>query len=109
MHIVYAYCLCKRQEQACTAGAVTSGHLGGGVCPPGAAYGWDMNTRSGRLIVGSIVLAALMALSIVIGAVTGKWIGTVGFIFGVLPIGLYGMFMYVGSAKVAERNEDLEL
>lgn len=68
-----------------------------------------MNTRSGRIILGSVLLVALMALSVVIGAVTGKWIGTVGFIFGVLPIGIYGLFMYVGSVKVVERNQDLEL
>ncbi|HRC08330.1 MAG TPA: hypothetical protein PLV41_08950 [Miltoncostaeales bacterium] len=68
-----------------------------------------MNTRSGRIILGSVLLAALVALSIVIGAVTGKWIGTVGFVFGVLPIGIYGLFMYVGSVKVVERNQDLDL
>ena len=68
-----------------------------------------MNMRSGRIILGSVLLAALVALSIVIGAVTGKWIGTVGFIFGVLPIGIYGLFMYVGSVKVVERNQDLDL
>ena len=55
------------------------------------------------------MLVALMALSVVIGATTGKWIGTVGFLFGVLPIGIYGLFMYVGSTKVIERNRDLDL
>jgi hypothetical protein len=68
-----------------------------------------MSTRNGRLFLGSAVLVALMALSVVIGATTGKWIGTVGFLFGVLPIGIYGLFMYVGSTKVIERNRDLDL
>ncbi len=68
-----------------------------------------MTKRTSRLIVGAGLLVALMAAAVVIGAVTGKWIGTVGFLFGVIPIGIYGLFMYVGSVKVAERNRDLDL
>lgn len=70
---------------------------------------WDMSGQRGRLVMGAIALAVLIAVSVVIGAVTGKWIGTVGFIFGVVPIGVYGLFMYVGSTKVVERNDNLDL
>lgn len=61
-------------------------------------------TKTLLFILGPLVI---VAIALVMGAVTGKWVGAIGLIFGVVPICVYGLFMYVGSLKVVERNDEL--
>lgn len=55
-----------------------------------------------KLVLGLLAVIALVAFGVGMGIATGRWVATAGLLVGVIPIGVYGLFMAVGGKKVAE-------
>lgn len=59
-----------------------------------------------QLVLGLLAVTALVAFGVGMGIATGRWVATAGLLVGVIPIGVYGLFMAVAGKRVAEGMAD---
>lgn len=59
-----------------------------------------------QLVLGLLAVSALVAFGVGMGIATGRWVATAGLLVGVIPIGVYGLFMAVAGKRVAEGMAD---
>ncbi len=55
-----------------------------------------------QFVLGTLAVVVIIAIGVGMGFATGRWVATAGLLVGVIPIGVYGLFMAVAGKKVAE-------